>query len=36
LSILGRGRVVNLSVGIGETPDSPNVTVQLAFPIRLN
>ena len=36
LSILGKGRVVNFSVGIGETPDSPNVSVQLAFPIRLN
>jgi hypothetical protein len=36
LSILGRGLVVNLTGGIGETHDAPNVIVQLAVPIRLN
>jgi hypothetical protein len=36
LSILGRGRVVNFTVGIGETTDAPNVFVQLAIPLRMN
>jgi hypothetical protein len=34
LSILGPGIVVNPSVAIGETPDAPNLTVQIAFPIQ--
>jgi hypothetical protein len=36
LSILGRGLVINLNGGIGETPDAPDLFMQLAFPIRLN
>jgi hypothetical protein len=36
LSVLGRGRVISFSVGIGETEDSPNVVFQIATPIRLN
>jgi hypothetical protein len=36
LSILGRGLVINLTGGIGETSDAPDLFVQLAFPIRLN
>ena len=36
LSVLGRGLVLNLTVGIGETPDAPNFVVQLGVPIRLN
>ena len=36
LSVLGPGRVVNFTAGIGETPDAPNFFIQLAFPIRVN
>jgi hypothetical protein len=36
VSVLGRNRVISLSIGIGETEDSPNFVVQLAMPIRLN
>lgn len=36
LSILAPGVVVNLTAAIGETPDAPALTVQLAFPIQLN
>lgn len=36
LSILGRNRVISMSIGIGETADAPNIVVQLATPIRLN
>jgi hypothetical protein len=36
LSILAPGWVVNLTAGIGETADAPNLTVQLSLPIRLN
>jgi hypothetical protein len=36
LTILGPGLVLNLNAGIGETPDAPNLTLQLAIPIRLN
>ena len=36
LSILGRGLVTNFTVGVGETRDAPDLTLQLAFPIRLN
>jgi hypothetical protein len=36
LSILGRGRVINVSVGFGETPDTPNVIFQVSMPLRLN
>jgi hypothetical protein len=36
LSILAPGIVVNFNVGIGETPDAPDLTFLLQFPIRLN
>ena len=36
LSILGPGLVVNFVAAIGETPDAPNLTLQLSMPIRLN
>jgi hypothetical protein len=36
LSILGRNRVVNLTLGIGETQDSPDFLLRLSMPIRLN
>jgi hypothetical protein len=36
LSILAPNLVVNLSAGIGETPDAPDLTVMLSFPIKLN
>jgi len=36
LSILAPGVVVNLTAAISETPDAPDLTVQLAVPIRLN
>lgn len=36
LSILAPNLVVNLSAGIGETPDAPDLTLMLSFPIKLN
>ena len=36
LSILGRGLVMDFSASIGETPDAPDLSLRLAFPIRLN
>jgi hypothetical protein len=36
VSVLGRGQVVNLTGGIGETPDAPNFFFNLAFPTRVN
>jgi hypothetical protein len=36
LSILAPGVVVNLTAAISETPDAPDLTVQLSVPIRLN
>lgn len=36
LSILARGLTLDLSANIGETPDAPDFSVRLAFPIRLN
>ena len=36
LSILGPGLVLNLGAAIGETPDAPNLTLQVSFPIKLN
>jgi hypothetical protein len=36
LSILARGLTLDLSASIGETPDAPDFSFRLAFPIRLN
>ncbi len=36
LSILARGLTLDLSTSIGETKDAPDLSVRLAFPIRLN
>jgi hypothetical protein len=36
LSILARGVVLDFSASIGETPDAPDLSFRLAFPIRLN
>ncbi len=36
LSILARGLTLDLSANIGETPDAPEFSFRLAFPIRLN
>ncbi len=36
LTILGPGLVLNFNAGIGETPDAPNLTLQVSMPIRLN
>jgi hypothetical protein len=36
LSILGRGFIVNVTGGIGETHDAPDFFLQVGFPIRLN
>jgi hypothetical protein len=36
LSILGRGLVVNVTGGVGETHDAPDLFMQVALPIRLN
>lgn len=36
LSILGSKFVVDLNAGVGETPDAPNLTLMLSFPIKLN
>ena len=36
LSILAPGFVVDFTVAIGETPDAPDLTLRLGFPIRLN
>jgi len=36
LSILGPGLVINFLASMGETPDAPDLTLQLSMPIRLN
>jgi hypothetical protein len=36
LSILAPGLVANLTVAVGETPDAPNLTIVLSFPITFN
>ena len=36
LSILARGLVMDFNVSIGETPDAPDLTIRMGFPIRLN
>lgn len=36
LSILAPGLVVDFTAAVGETPDAPNLTLRLGFPIRLN
>jgi hypothetical protein len=36
LSILAPGVVVQFLTQVGETPDAPALTLQLAFPINLN
>lgn len=36
LSVIGGRRVISMSLGIGETTDSPNIVVQVAMPMRLN
>jgi hypothetical protein len=36
LSILARGLSVQFTAGVGETRDAPDLTLLLAFPIRLN
>jgi hypothetical protein len=36
LSILAPGVVVNLTAAVAETPQTPDLTVQLSFPIRFN
>jgi hypothetical protein len=36
VSVLGRNRVVQLTIGMGETPDAPDFLIQLSTPIRLN